>query len=210
MKDRNTVGGTAWTLWRVRKTIFQMCHDRGYMVTEKELEEPLDEFLSKFAGERDFNDQLTILLEHQFDPNNQITVFFPKSSEIGRGDVFQFSKSMHEKNISKAIIIVDKSITPSALQFIQVLAPRMFIEVFYENELLVNITEHKCVPDHFLLTPEEKQELLEKYSVREHQLKGILVTDPVSRYYGAKRGQVFRIVRPSETGGRYVEYRVVI
>lgn len=36
-----------------------MCHDRGYMVTEKELEEPLDEFLSKFAGERYVPAQIT-------------------------------------------------------------------------------------------------------------------------------------------------------
>lgn len=36
------------------------------------------------------------------------------------------------------------------------------IEIFQDNELLINITEHEMVPKHILISEKEKRELLMK------------------------------------------------
>lgn len=91
---------------------------------------------------------------------------------------------MQEENIHRAIIVVQQGMTPSAkqvkrLNWIHVsevfhvfyfpswqslvdMAPKYILEQFLESELLINITEHELVPEHVVMTPEEKQELLQR------------------------------------------------
>ena len=82
-------------------------------------------------------------------------------------------------------------------------------EVFYYNELIINRVEHRLVPKHTLLTEAEKRELLLSFDIRDTQLPRILTTDFVTRYYGAKVGDIFRIERASPSTGITIAYRIV-
>jgi len=84
------------------------------------------------------------------------------------------------------------------------------IEHFLEKELGFNITKHALVPQHERLTLEQKKELLRRYKLAESHLPRVHKSDPIARYFGMQKGDVFRIVRPSETAGRYVTYRIVL
>ncbi len=72
------------------------------------------------------------------------------------------------------------------------------------------VSMHQLVPKHEILTQQEKKEVLEMFGVEKEQLPKILETDAVCKETGAKKNDVLRIIRKSETGGESVYYRVVI
>lgn len=80
-------------------------------------------------------------------------------------------------------------------------------EFFFESEMMEDIPSKVFIPEHQLLNKEEKEEVLSKFS--ETELSKIWLTDMMSRYYGAKIGDIFRIIRPSFTAGKNVFYRRV-
>uniref|UniRef100_A0A3B3B8A2 DNA-directed RNA polymerases I, II, and III subunit RPABC1 n=1 Tax=Oryzias melastigma TaxID=30732 RepID=A0A3B3B8A2_ORYME len=192
-----------YRLWKIRKTIMQLCHDRGYLVTQDELDQTLDEFKSQFGDKpsegRPRRTDLTVLVAHNDDPTDQMFVFFPEEPKVGIKTIKMYCQRMQEENITRAIIVVQMGMTPSAKQSLVDMAPKYILEQFLQQELLINITEHELVPEHIYLLR----------TCHESQLPRIQAGDPVARYFGLKRGQVVKIIRPSETAGRYITYRLV-
>lgn len=139
------------------------------------------------------------------------TVFveFNGDETVGIKQLRTFAHYIDEQHHYTGIFIVANRVSPSALKIIPTVLPAI-LEVFREDELLVNITMHELVPKHVLLSKEEKAKLLERYRLKESQLPRIQTTDPVAKYLGLRRGQVVKIIRKSETAGRYASYRWAI
>lgn len=127
---------------------------------------------------------------------------------VGTKQVRAFNHFIDEQNYHTGIFISQQAISPSALRLLTGV-PGRFCEHFQEQELLVNITHHELVPKHVLLSAEEKKRLLQRYRLKESQLPRIQSGDPVAKYLGLRRGQVVKIIRRSETAGRYASYRWV-
>ncbi|KAK9832489.1 hypothetical protein WJX81_001238 [Elliptochloris bilobata] len=196
-------------LYRIKKTCMEMLHDRGYLVSQDELEMDKQTFREQYTEDPKRED-LTTLVPKQDDPTEQIFVFFPDEVKVGVKSIKVFAERMRNESVNRAIMVVVGSLTPFSKQCLQEMQPAYYIEVFSDAELLINITKHVLVPEHRLLTTEEKKGLLDRYKVKDTQLPRIQFNDPVARYYGMQRGQVVRIVRPSETAGRYVTYRLCV
>ncbi|KZF25098.1 RNA polymerase subunit [Xylona heveae TC161] len=217
-------------LWRAWRTVHEMVHDRGYELAEEELRISLDDFRRQYAGVDGFPDRKKMtfsarpsqaMLEKYSTPATPqnpnppppaigtIWVEFNGDSNVGIKQMRTFAHHIAEHNYMTGILITAVSITPAALKIIPTVLPAI-METFLEQDLLVNITHHELVPKHVLLSKAEKAALLQRYRLKETQLPRIQVGDPVARYLGLRRGQVVKIIRKSETAGRYASYRWAI
>lgn len=200
-------------LFRVRKTVTKMLEDRGYIVPAEEKKQTLDDFRQKY-GDVPNREQLAILATKRENIADKIFVFFvdtDSKKKMGITEIKKVTDRMDKEDVKQAIIIIPYGITPFAVKAIQTLSQvtGKNIEIFAESKLLVNITEHVLVPKHQVLTDDEKSKVLERYKLKPSQLPRMKVDDPIARYYGLKAGQVVKIIRPSETAGKYVTYRLV-
>lgn len=197
--------------FRARKTCCEMLEDRGYLVSDLDKMESFKAFQARFHQAESQRSRMLVLGTGIKDPEKKVMVFFSdENKKIGVKPIRDLTDKMAERNIQRAILVVQSPLTVFAKDAIADAAPNHIIEWFLESELLINITKHELVPRHIPLTDEEKQGLLARYKVKDSQLPRIQQSDAVARYLGLSKGQVVKIIRPSETAGRYVTYRLVI
>ena len=196
-------------LYKIKKTELQMLEARGYDVErDKNIQyESFKQSLQIIDGKIP---KLNFYGNKINDESSTIYVEYIIAEKIKTDDITQFCMKLKEKNIPNGIIIISGLISSMARQKLkETNDSKLFhIEIFEDKELIVNITEHELVPKHIILSDEEKQTLLKKYRLKESQLPKILTSDPVARFLGLVKGQVVKIIRASETAGRYITYRI--
>ncbi|OGM48559.1 DNA-directed RNA polymerases I [Aspergillus bombycis] len=196
-------------LWRTWRTVFEMLQDRGYEVTEEEVQISLEEFKHKYSDPLGYPDRNKMKIQAR--PTEAMQLKYTALKTNSNPDPQPDCGTIYVEFCPDSTGVGTKQtpISPSAVRLLSGV-PGRICEHFQEQDLLVNITRHELVPKHVLLSPEEKSRLLQRYRLKESQLPRIQVSDPVARYLGLRRGQVVKIIRKSETAGRYASYRWVI
>ncbi|CAD6582070.1 MAG: Dna-directed RNA [Tremellales sp. Tagirdzhanova-0007] len=196
-------------LWRVSRTVHELCRDRGYAVADYEINAPFDEFRATH-GSSGMIDRATMsfTVDHGIEEQNRVYVYFCGEKNVSKAAMKTFIGWIDKMAAQKGIIIHSEKMSSVAAKTMQEMSTEYHLESFKEADLLVNITRHFLVPKHQIMSPKDKAALIQKYRLKETQLPRIMFTDPVARYYGMKRGQVVKIERASETAGRYITYRI--
>ena len=164
---------------RVKITCIEMLEQRGYSIEEDTKE--------KIIGVKD-DDRIYIILK--------------SSPKLNIEKITEYIMILRECGISHAIIMYKDDITPIAKKMITDLTD-LHIEIFCESELYYNITKHYLVPKHEPLSREDSTTLKSRYGSK---FPIILQSDPVSKFYNFKRGNIVRITR----NNNYVTYRIVV
>ena len=79
-----------------------------------------------------------------------------------------------------------------------------------KKKVEIDITKHELVPEHILLSEDEKKQLLKELGIKLSDLPRIKINDPAIKHLNPKPGDVVKIIRRSITAGEYVYYRVVV
>ncbi|EDO19281.1 hypothetical protein Kpol_1036p23 [Vanderwaltozyma polyspora DSM 70294] len=202
-------------LWRTFRTVKEMVRDRGYFIAQEEIDLSLEDFKAKYCDSMgrpqrkmmSFQANPTEETMEKFPTMSSLWVEFCDEPSVGVKTMKNFVIHIQEKNYQTGIFVYQTNVTPSAMKLVPSIPPAT-IETFHEASLIVNITHHELVPKHIRLSENEKKELLKKYRLKESQLPRIQRADPVALYLGLKRGEVVKIIRKSETSGRYASYRI--
>jgi len=86
---------------------------------------------------------------------------------------------------------------------------KKFINIYNLNDYLFNVLKHTDVPDHTVLSEEDKDKIKKKYYITDDkQFPEISRFDPVAQAIGMRPKQVVEIIRPSPTAITAKYYRL--
>lgn len=225
--------------FRAFNTVVDMVSDRGYRVVRPVVAQTKNEqsdwqidfatfrttFVSLHASKVDIeqpasammlnSDAMAVYGKHAARDGDKLLVFFVEEDSLSVNSVVDCRMRAQQKQCGDVVIVAAGSVNPSVRREVDELSTRggegaVRIQVFEEDELLVNVTKHDGTPKHVPLSPEEGREFLRARGLQLSQLPRILLQDPIVQYFGLERGRILKVLRNAEHCGEYEMYRQVI
>lgn len=170
-----------------KKTIKEMIKQRGYKISSED-----DEKIVATKSKK------------------RICIYITNIDKFNSEKTHEYIKKLNEESTNHGIIVYNSVITSSAKKIIQNLPYgtkehmiKMKIELFELDELQFNITKHRLQPTFQLLSSKEASEFKEKYGTK---IPILLTSDPISRFFNFKVGDIIRTINKKT---KFVRYRIV-
>jgi DNA-directed RNA polymerase I, II, and III subunit RPABC1 len=191
--------------YKIRGNVLEMLSARGHTISQELTNISLDEF-----GAMSDNDSADIYIKN--DNTDIFIYFYNKEKSFGKKelkDVVQTTKDSYGEYVN--ILLILNKYNKTAID-------KELINIYYSNVeympaqiMTFNITDNYLVPKHILLTPDEKQKVLDQYNTDTLDSFPILKKDDAqAKYYGMKTGDLCKIIRSCPTAGVSIYYRGVV
>lgn len=154
----------------------------------------------------DYSYTLTVNGDTEADRTLAVKIFNQKITAISKQSSISDFLYKH-KDVRKIAIV--KDINTKAAQYMTINHSKT--EIFKEDELMSNLIDFYLVPKYELVDPgdDDYKSFCHEYNSKKRQIPKMEPTDPVARYYNLKRGDIVRILRPSESSVVSPSYRIV-
>jgi len=140
-------------------------------------------------------------------PQIAIKIFNSKITSISKQSAINDFLNKHQQYHK---IIIVKSINTKTSQYLT--TNFSDTELFLEHNLMINLIDNVLVPRYEVLEKEsdDYKTFCEMFQCKKRNIPKLLFNDPMARYYNLKKGDIVRVIRPSETSAYSPSYRIVV
>tara|TARA_B100000945_G_C20249030_1_gene533602 strand:- start:74 stop:697 length:624 start_codon:yes stop_codon:yes gene_type:complete len=185
-------------IYKSRNTLIEILQQREFNVDD------YNEFSINEINVMFNNNQLDLLLENN---NNKIFVKYYLGKSLRPNNILEIAEDLFnlEEILNKTdelLIIVKDDINDSIKNTLIQLweQQNIFISIISLKRLQYNILNHVLVPEHIIMSNEEKNDIKKRYNiVNDSKFPEISRFDPVATVIGLRPEQLCKIIRSSKT-----------
>jgi len=141
-----------------------------------------------------------------------ILIVFSTKTRVGNSELTAFLKFAEENGYSAGIIIVSQTPISESVQnsLISHISEKSnaLVQIFEIRKLQFNISKHRKVPNHKLLSDAEKADVVKMYELE--KMPKILCQDEMAKFVGARPGDVVEITGMCQTSVENKRWRYCV
>ena len=141
-----------------------------------------------------------------------ILIVFSTKTRVGNSELTAFIKFAQENGYNGGIIIVSQTPISESVQnsLVRHISEKEnpLVQIFEIRKLQFNISKHRKVPSHKLLSDSEKAEIVKLYEP--DKMPKILCQDEMAKFIGARPGDIVEVVGMCQTSVENKRWRYCV